>query len=63
MIVAFLLSAGIGWEKLDAFEMQLTAVQTSMTKEPANAERLARVEEKLDRLIRDVDRLQDKVNP
>lgn len=62
MIIAFVFSAGAGWMKLNSFEGQLSQVQNTMAASPMNSDRLARVEEKLDRLIRDLDRLQAKVD-
>ena len=62
MILMFVFSAGVFWTKLNDLDVRMTQMQTSLANSPLNAERLARVEEKLDRLIRDVDKLQNKVD-
>lgn len=58
MILAFVFTSGIGWSKLDELDKRMTSLQTSMQGTTNNGERLARVEEKIDQLIRQVDRLQ-----
>jgi hypothetical protein len=62
MILMFVFTSGIGWSKLDELEKQMGSLQTVVHSSSTSGERLARVEEKIDQLIRQVDRLQTQAD-
>lgn len=57
VILTLIFYGGIGWQKISSLEASLRRFEVLDASRSGAAERLARIEEKTDRLQRDVDRI------
>jgi hypothetical protein len=62
VILTLIFYGGVGWQKITMLERAVATFSAMDSARSGTAERLARIEEKVDRLSRDIDRIMNRLD-